>query len=58
MSKMVRHGIMTSVYLQRELEPKIAKILEENQDIYKSRNQLINAAIVREIRRVESNGKP
>ncbi len=55
---MAINGIMTSIYLQLELVPQIDKLIIENPQIYKSRNSLINAAIMREIRRVNEIGKP
>ena len=53
---MTRYGIPTSVYLQKELLDLVNKALKENKYIYKSRNHLINIAIVRELRRIDTHG--
>ena len=50
---MVRYGIMTSFYIQKELLMEIDKCVRENKEVYKSRNSFINAALSRELRRLD-----
>ena len=52
---MVREGDMTGFYMQKELVAKVDQALIENPEIFKSRNNFINSAIVRELRRLNIN---
>lgn len=49
---MTQNAIMTSLYLQKDLVPKIDVAMKQFPDIFRSRNALINASIVRELRRL------
>ena len=54
---MVQYGNQTSVYMQKGLLPRVVLIIAKNPDIFKSRNHFLNCAIIREMRRYNTNGK-
>ena len=54
---MAQYGVSTSFYVQDDLIPKIDLILARNQDLFKSRSHFFNCAMVREIRRFDTDGK-
>ena len=54
---MAQFGKMTSLYLQNAAVPKIDLILERHIETFKSRNQFINCAIAKELRRYKPDGE-